>query len=102
MRLSFFSSVVLAGVFSAASAGWLGVRLGVPSEGQSVFASAVEDSAAPAPAQPGVRNRSSWQPSPIPGQSAQAQVARVPPPPAWPFPAPIYRRRRPPSRSRRG
>ena len=46
MRLSFFSSVVLVGVFSAASAGWLGMRLSVPSEGQSVFASAVEDSAA--------------------------------------------------------
>ena len=41
MRLSLFSSVVLAGVFSAASAGWLGVRLGVPSEGQSFVAPAV-------------------------------------------------------------
>ncbi len=80
MRLSFFSSIVLVGVFSAASAGWLGVRLGVPSEGQSVFASAVEDPAAPAPAQPGVRNRSSWQPSPIPGQGAQAQVPSAPAP----------------------
>jgi enterochelin esterase-like enzyme len=102
MRLSLFSSVVLVGVFSAASAGWLGMRLSVPSEGQSVFASAIEDSAAPAPAQPGVRNRSSWQPSPIPGQGAQAQVPSAPAPsvavpgplqvapaPAQPVPAPV-------------
>ena len=100
MRLSFFSSVVLAGVFSAASAGWLGVRLGVPERrAECLRLRGARTRPAPAPAQPGVRNRSSWQPSPIPGQGAQAQVPSAPRP-AWPFPARCGWRRRPPSLSR--
>jgi S-formylglutathione hydrolase FrmB len=78
MRHSFFSTVVVVITCSAAAAGWFGVRLAPPEETASVLAASAEraDTLLPDGAQPGVRNRAAWQPSPIPGQPAASQPAQ--------------------------
>ena len=71
VRPSLLSTVLLAGAFGAAAAGWFGVRLDLPGEGQAGRATSIErpaeaGQAGQAGRQPGVRNRAAWQPSPVP------------------------------------
>jgi enterochelin esterase-like enzyme len=78
-RRSLFSRFVLAGVFSAATAGWFGVQL-TPADG--IQAAAIEgqhEAGVAGSTPPGVRDRAAWQPSPIPS-SAGRQSAQPSPP----------------------
>jgi enterochelin esterase-like enzyme len=68
------SWIVLAGVCTAAAAGWLGVRPFGEASNSAVVAAAAELGAADA-TQPGVRNRAAWQPSPVPAESNGAAGA---------------------------
>src|SRR5687768_14193621 len=84
-RPSLTSRIVLLGAFGAASVGWLGLDLAPPVRVGSL------DAAAPGAAvvgnepavsigqgwQPGVRDRSAWQPSPIPSTSGAAKSGSV-------------------------
>jgi len=60
---SVFSRVMVAGVFVTASAGWVGVQATPADQAQAAPAEHILTAA------PSVRDRSAWQPSPIPGQS---------------------------------
>lgn len=78
-RPSLASRIVLLGAFSAASVGWLGVDLapsvrgGSPEAAVSVEVERESGAAAGSGWQPGVRDRSAWQPSPIPSTSSAAK-----------------------------
>ncbi|MBI3971772.1 MAG: hypothetical protein HY332_10835 [Chloroflexi bacterium] len=93
MKPSLFSRIVLTGVCVAAAAGWFGVGAAPaekPPTAGSVAASLVQtrDVAPVDGAQPGVRNRAAWQPSPIPSPYSQkapsSQPAQQVPAPAAP------------------
>ncbi len=85
MGYTLFSRLVLVGVFCAAAAGWAGVRLAPPADTAAAQPSTAVagDDAVTAGAQPAVRNRAAWQPSPIPstqtGQSTQPVEAPAAP-----------------------
>src|SRR5919204_5299723 len=80
---SLLSRIVLAGVGTAAAAGWFGVQLAPVNGGAAVSAAPIERlpaAVAPEGTPPGVRNRVAWQPSPIPStQSPQSpQIPQAP------------------------
>jgi enterochelin esterase-like enzyme len=68
------SRIVVAGVFVTAGAGWIGVETAPSTAAPATVA--VSGSTA-AVAQPGVRDRTAWQPSPVPSQSQPAQPVQV-------------------------
>jgi enterochelin esterase-like enzyme len=83
MRVSVLSAVVLAVAVSAAGAGWTGVRL--PVLGGTYPDGAISGAALPgvsgatsAPAAPPVRDRSAWQPSPVPATAAAVPAPMLP------------------------
>jgi enterochelin esterase-like enzyme len=96
MRPTLFSRLVLAGVFCAAAAGWAGVRLAPPADTAAAqpAAAVASDDVVAAGAQPAVRNRAAWQPSPIPAapSTPSTQPASAPAPTAVPA-SPLTRNR---------
>ena len=87
MRLqSIASKVVLVGTCSLAAAGWFDVRVGTDSGVPTIFAASPLRSVAAPDTQsvpnvqtgaPPVRDRSAWQPSPVPSQSGAASQAKT-------------------------
>jgi enterochelin esterase-like enzyme len=86
------SRIVLVGTCSLAAAGWLGVRVGADPTVPAISAAALGQ-AADTDVQgvqtgiPGVRDRSAWQPSPIPGKTGTNVTTNTPSQPAQPAPA---------------
>ncbi|HEV2124934.1 MAG TPA: alpha/beta hydrolase-fold protein [Chloroflexota bacterium] len=88
MKTSVLSRIVVAGVAGAATLGWVGAQQAMPLETvHAAPAPMVAKGTTGAPSQqivpvstsseavtPGVRNRASWQPSPIPSQYSQISV----------------------------
>lgn len=76
MKQSVLSRVLVAGVVIGATAGWVGAQTNPTDTVQAAPAAVVKPATSLSPSSdapvPGVRNRASWQPSPIPSQSSQS------------------------------